>query len=80
MVFLTIDGDEININKAQRIYVRPEATGSNSVRYVIMVAIGKKRHRLVSTGSDFRQAEFHCQAINQCHLNNRLTREQCYVS
>lgn len=80
MIFLTLDGDHIDINRAERIYVAPESVEGGGYRYVIIVVIGGASHRLVTTGGDFEQAEFHCRAINQCHLNKRLTREECYVS
>lgn len=79
MIFLTMDGDEIDIDRAERIYIRPEADG-DSVRYVIIVQIGDVKHRLVSTGNDFAQAEFHCLAINECHINRRLTRAKVYAN
>lgn len=75
MIFLTMDGEHIDISKARRIFVgrRPEEE-----RWVIVVEIGEVEHPLVSTGDNLRQAIFHCIAINQCQLNRTVTREEVY--
>lgn len=80
MIFLTMDEEQIDIDEAERIYVCPEMTTDGGYRYVIVVKIGARRHRLVSTGDDFGRAEFHCLAINECHINKRLTRKEIYVN
>lgn len=75
MIFLTMDGKQIDISEARRIYVAREP---ELERWVIVVEIEGVAHGLVSTGDDLEQAIFHCQALNKSMLNRTVTRGQVY--